>query len=140
MTWRYNKKSYGTHMNANFEENTIVLMCPKTRAPSHYVKTCCSFDYHIKYFLIRITNYANKHTQLKHCILWRVPVSNLTDDVTKQKKSYGSHMNANFEENAFQMCYKIRAQSHYGKNTVLLITISNIFWLELQLSLKSIHS
>ena len=33
----------------------------------------------------------------------------------KTKKSYGSHMNANVEENAFQMCSKIRAPLHYGK-------------------------
>ena len=56
----------------------------------------------------------------------RVPVCNLTNDVTK-KKSYGSHMNANVEENAIQMCSKIRVPSHFGKNAILFITISNIF-------------
>ena len=45
------------------------------------------------------------------------PVYNLTGNMTKQKNSYGSHMNANVEENAIQMDSKIRrAHSHYGKN------------------------
>ena len=59
---------------------------------------------------------------------------------SNNKKSYGSHMNVNVGENAIQMCSKIRTQSHYGKNTILFITISNIFVLDLGLKLKSIHS
>ena len=56
------------------------------------------------------------------------------------KKSYGSHMNANIEENAIQMCSKIMAPSHNWKNAVLFITISNIIWLDLLIILKTIHS
>jgi len=43
------KKSYGSNMKANSEENTN-LMCPKIRAKSHYAKKCCSFEYPIKHF------------------------------------------------------------------------------------------
>ena len=50
-------------------------------------------------------------------------------------------MNANDEENAIQMCSKIkRVPSHYEKNAVLFITISNIFWSELQIRLKDASS
>ena len=48
------------------------------------------------------------------------------------EKSYGNHMKANIEENIILICHKIKAASHYiQENVVLLITISNIFRLEL---------
>ena len=49
------KKSYGNYMKANVEENTI-LIPPNIKATSHYARKCCSFDYHIKCFEIRITS------------------------------------------------------------------------------------
>ena len=71
------KKAYSNHMKANNKENTnveedIILMCPKTRATSHYARKCPPFDYHIKYFQIKIDSSAKKHTTLKHCITYRV--------------------------------------------------------------------
>ena len=85
-------------MKANVEENTI-LMCPKIKATSYYARKGCYCDYHNKYFKIGIASQAKLDTKLKHCITYRVPICNLSDDVTKQKKSYGNHTKANVEEN-----------------------------------------
>ena len=50
------KYSYDSNMvNPNIEENTI-KMCSKIRAPSHNEIKCRSFDYHVKYFQINVTN------------------------------------------------------------------------------------
>ena len=112
------EKSYGSHIKANFTENTI-LWCFRIglentfllyfRIGLHYStqKKCPSFDYPIKYFPSKITHQANKHTHLKHCIIYRVPVCILTNDATKTKKSYGSHIKANFKENTILLCFKI---------------------------------
>ena len=104
---------YSRRRKANVEENTI-LMCPKIKAISHYARKCCSFDYHFKYFQIKIVSQAKLYTKLKHCITYRVPVCNLSDDVTKLKKSYGNHMKANVEENIILMCPKIKATLYYA--------------------------
>ena len=45
---------------------------------------------------------------MKHCITYRVSVWNLSDDMTKQKKSYGNHMKANVEKNTILICHKIK--------------------------------
>ena len=107
------QNSYGSYMNVNVEENPIQI-CSKIRAQSHYGIKCGSFDCRINCFLIRAMHKAKKRTQLNHCILWRVSGCNLTNDMTKQQNTYSSHLNKNKEENAIQMCSKIRAPSHYS--------------------------
>ena len=90
-------------------------MCPIIRATSYYARKCCSFDYHIKYFQISITSQSKKYTLIKYCITYRFPVCNLSDEVTKPKKSYGNQMKANVEENIILRCPEIRATSHYAR-------------------------
>ena len=115
-------------------------MCHKIKAASHYTRKCCSFDYHIKYFQIRIVNWAKLHTMLKHCIIYRVPGCNLSNGVEKLKKSYGNYMKANDEKNkTLLMCPKNTELHHtMQENILILITISNIFRLKLQVRLKTI--
>ena len=48
--------SYGNHMKANIEENTILMSLLKIKATSHYAVKCCSFDYYVKYSKIRIVS------------------------------------------------------------------------------------
>ena len=43
-------------MKANVEENTILMSLLKIKATSHYARKCCSFDYHVRYFQIRIVS------------------------------------------------------------------------------------
>ena len=110
------KKSIGNHMKTNAEEKTILIL-PKIKSTSNYVRKCCSFDYYIKYLQIKITSQAKKHTKLKHCIPHRVSVCILSNNVTKRKKSYGNHMKENVEENKILWCPKIRSTSHYVKKS-----------------------
>ena len=68
-----------------------------------------------------------------------------TDDATKPKKSYGSHIKANFKENTILLCFKIgleytpllcfRIGLHYStlKNTLGLTTLLDIFKVKLHI-------
>ena len=114
------KNTYGSHMKANVKENTI-LMCLKNRATSHDAKKSPCLGHHIKYFQIRVTNQARKHTQLKHFITEKVPVCISSDDLTKQKKSYGSYIKANLKEKTILMGSKKRAISHQLKKILMAI-------------------
>ena len=57
--------------------------------------------------------------------------------MTKQKKSYGSHINANDEENAIKMCSKIRAPSHYEKMLFFLLPYQIFFDYSYELGYKA---
>ena len=112
-------------MKANVEENTILIMCPKIQGYITKCKKILFFDFHFKYFQIKITSSTKNYTKLNHCITYRVPVCNLSDGVTEPTKSYGNHMKANFSENTIIMCQKITGLHHHTmqKNVILLITI-----------------
>ena len=120
----YESKCQGQY-NSNVSQN---------RALSHQAKICPSFDYPIKYFQSKIEHQAYKHTCLKHCIIYRVPVCILTDYAMKPKKLYGSHIKANFKENTILLCFRIGL--HYNnrlKNALLLTILSNIFQVKLHI-------
>ena len=132
------KKSYGSHIIANFKENTFVL---GSRIGLHYSrqKKCPSFDYPINYFPSKNTHQANTHTHLIHCITYRDPVCILTDDATKLKKSFGSHIIANFKENTIVLCPRIGLHYSMQKICILLTTLSIIFQVKIRIRQIRIH-
>ena len=116
--WRdKTKKSYGNHMKANVEKNTI-LTCVKIRATLHHIMQenvvlliTMSDIFRLNCELNIITTY---YTNLKNCIAYRVSVWNLSDDVTKQKSHMVIIWKQMLRRIQILMCLKIKSTSHYA--------------------------